>query len=216
MNPRVARLLVLNPVERYSEIVCGLIMVLSYTGALYITGGDEDVDRMFVRALLCNLTWGLIDAAFYLIGCLAEYGHSVTLLLSVQQSTDSGLAQRLIASVLPSKVAEALLPADFERIHAHLKELPPRPRLHLTGRDLRGAIGVFLIVFLSTFPVAVPFLFIRDVRLALRVSNAIAIALLFGCGHMIARYAGLRRIRTGLAMVAIGAALVALMVALGD
>lgn len=217
MSVRASRILVLNPVERYSEIVCGLIMVLSFTAALNAAGGEEDVHQMFVRALLCNLTWGIIDAAFYLIGCLAEYSHGVLLLRTAQQSTDSNRAQQLIASVLPPRVAEALAPADFARIHAHLKQSPaPARRVLLTSRNLRGAIGVFLIVFLSTLPVVVPFALIHDVRLAQRISEATAIALLFGCGQMLARYAGLGRIRAGLAMVAIGAALVALMIALGD
>jgi hypothetical protein len=217
MNPKIARLLVLNPLERISEVAVGLIMVLSFTGALSVAhAGDADVHRMFVAAILCNLTWGIIDATFYLIGCLAENGRSVTLLVNAQQCTESTRVRQLIASVLPSKVAEALLPADFERIHAHLKELPPAAmRLRLTGGNLRGALGVFLLVFLSTFPVVVPFLFIRNARLGLYLSNFIAIALLFGCGRMLARYAGLRGIRTGLAMVAVGAALVALMIALG-
>ena len=217
MSPRVARLLVLNPLERCSEIVCGLIMVLSFTGTLAVAGKEEDVRRMFVSALQCNLTWGIIDAAFYLIGCLAEYARSVTSLLSAQQSTDPAVAQRIIAGVLPSRIADALAPADFARIHAHLKQVPrPPTRVRLSSRDLRGAIGVFLIVFLSTLPVALPFWFIGDLRLALYVSDGIAIALLFSCGHMLARYSGLRTIRTGAAMVAIGAALVALMIALGD
>jgi VIT1/CCC1 family predicted Fe2+/Mn2+ transporter len=79
---------------------------------------------------------------------------------------------------------------------------------------LDSRLGVFLPVFLSTFPVVVPFMIIRDARLAWHISNVMAIALLFGCGQMLARYAGLRPIRTGLAMVT-GAALVALMIALG-
>jgi VIT family len=216
MNHQIDRLLVLNPLERVSEVACGLIMVLSFTGALSLAQAAEaDVRRMFIAAILCNLTWGVIDATFYLIGCLAENSRSVTLLFKVQQCTDSTRVQKIISRVLPSQVAEAFLPADFERIHAHLKELPlAARRLRLTGRNLRGALGVFLLVVLSTFPVVVPFMFIHNARLALHISNFIAIALLFGCGYILARYVGLRAIRTGLAFVAIGAALVALMIAL--
>jgi hypothetical protein len=39
--------------------------------------------------------------------------------------------------------------------------------------------------------------------------------MLFGAGYMLASYAGMRRVRTGLAMVAIGAVLVGLTIALG-
>jgi VIT1/CCC1 family predicted Fe2+/Mn2+ transporter len=217
MNLQVTRLFVLNPLERVSEIACGLIMVLSFTGALSVThAGEAGVHRMLIAAILCNLTWGIIDATFYLIGCLAEYSRGVKLLLNAQESTELTRKQQIIASVLPSKVAEALSPSDFERIHAHLKNYPPpATHLRLTGRNLRGALGVFLLVFLSTFPVVVPFMIVRDARLALHLSNFIAIALLFSCGCLLASYTGLRPVRTGLAMVAIGGALVALMIALG-
>jgi hypothetical protein len=215
LRPSSAR--VLDPLERFSEIVFGLIMVLSFTCAISVAeAGREDVREMFIGAIGCNLAWGIIDAAFYLIACLTERGRSSLLLRNVQQSTDSADAQHIIAEALPEKVAEILQPADFERIHAHLKQLPaPADRPGLTGENWRGAVGVFLLVFLSTLPVVVPFLFIHNAHLAVRVSNAIAIAMLFGAGHMLARYSGLRPIVTGLAMVAIGAVLVALTIALG-
>jgi VIT1/CCC1 family predicted Fe2+/Mn2+ transporter len=63
--------------------------------------------------------------------------------------------------------------------------------------------------------VIVPFLFMHDARLALRISNGIAIVMVFGAGSMLAGCAGLRRVPTGLAMVAIGAVLVALTITLG-
>lgn len=217
MSVRPSSNRVLDPLERFSEIVFGLIMVLSFTCAISVAeAGREDVRAMFVGAIGCNLAWGIIDAAFYLIACLTEHGHSAVLLRNVQKSSDSAQARQTIADALPPRVAEALQPTDFDRISIHLKQLPPpaeRPRL--TAEDWRGAFGVFLLVFLSTLPVVVPFMFMHDARLALHISNVIAIALLFGAGHTLAGYAGMRRIPTGLSMVAIGAALVALTIALG-
>ena len=217
MNREAVRDRVLNPLERFSEIVFGLIMVLSFTCAFSVAeAGREDVRAMFIGAIGCNLAWGIIDAAFYLIGCLTERGRIASILRIVQQRPESERAQQIIADAMPSAVADALQPADFERIHVHLKQLPPPPpHPGLTGENWRGALGVFLLVFLSTFPVVVPFIFMHDARLALRISNVVAIVLLFGAGHMLARYAGLRRALTGLAMVAIGSALVALTIALG-
>lgn len=211
------RIHVLSPLERFSEIVFGLIMVLSFTGALSVAEvGRDDVRIMLVSAIGCNLAWGIIDAAFYLIACLTEHSHNAMLLRTVQQADAPARAHKVIADALPSKVVEALQPADFDRIREHLKQLPPLvERLNLTGRDWRGALGVFLLVFLSTLPVVIPFIFIHDTRLALRLSNAIAIAILFGAGRMLASYAGLHPVRTGLAMVAIGVVLVALTIALG-
>ena len=216
MNLRLAHHRVLDPVERFSEIVFGLIMVLSFTCAISVAEvGREDVRAMLIGAIGCNLAWGIIDAAFYIIACLAEHGRNAGLLRSVQTGNPAQ-ARQAIMEVMPDKVAEALQPSDLERIQAHLKTYPiPEGRPRLSGEDWRGAFGVFLLVFLSTFPVVVPFIFMREAHLALRISNGVAILLLFGAGHMLAGYAGLNRIRTGLAMVAIGAGLVALTIALG-
>jgi hypothetical protein len=208
---------ILDPIERFSEIVFGLIVVLSFTGALSVThAGQIEVKRMMTGAILCNLAWGIIDAAFYLIACFAERGHNVHLLRKIQQCTDSARAQKFIQEVLPDKMADALRAADFERIHGHLKQIPPSVgRSHLTREDWLGSLSVFLLVFLSTLPVVVPFVLISNARLALHLSNLVAILLLFGTGQMLARHAGLPRIWTGVAMVIIGASLVAITIALG-
>jgi hypothetical protein len=208
---------VLDPLERFSEIVFGLIMVLSFTCAISVAeAGREDVRSMFIGAVGCNLAWGIIDAAFYLIACLTGRGRQALLLRSVQQAADSEQARRTINDALPAKIAEALQPADLDRIHTHLKQVPaPEGRPVLTGEDWRGALGVFLLVFASTFPVVLPFLFVSEAHLALRISNGIAIAMLFAAGHMLAGHGGLRPVRTGIAMVCIGAVLVALTIALG-
>ena len=72
-----------------------------------------------------------------------------------------------------------------------------------------------MLSFLSTFPIVIPFLFISDARLALRVSNVVAITMLFLCGFMFGRYAGFRPMAMGAAMVALGGALVGVAIALG-
>jgi hypothetical protein len=78
-----------------------------------------------------------------------------------------------------------------------------------------GAIGVFLIVFASTFPVALPFIFMRNVGPAMRVSNVIAIVMLFLTGYAFGRMTGRRPWLVGAAMVVIGSFLVAMTIALG-
>jgi hypothetical protein len=216
MNLRATHTCVLDPLERFSEIVFGLIMVLTFTCALSVTeAAREDVRAMLIGAIGCNLAWGIIDAAFYLIACLAATGRNVALLRDVQSSVDATTASAVIASVIPPKVAEVMQPSDFERIHAKLAQLPTPDRSRFTAENWRGAFGVFILVFLSTFPVVIPFFFIRDAQFALRISNGIAVLLLFASGFMLARYAGLRPILTGLAMVAIGTVLVLIAIALG-
>lgn len=72
-----------------------------------------------------------------------------------------------------------------------------------------------LYLFLATLPVVIPFVFMKDVTLALRLSNAIAMFLLYVTGHLLGRYSGGRPWLTGLSMVLVGFALVAATIALG-
>ena len=52
----------LNPIDRISEVLFGLIMVRTFTGSLSIAeAGREDTRTMLVGALGCNLAWGIID-----------------------------------------------------------------------------------------------------------------------------------------------------------
>jgi len=71
------------------------------------------------------------------------------------------------------------------------------------------------VVFLCTFPVVIPFLFMHDAFLALRLSNGIATLMLFLTGYAFGRCVGYRPWLMGLAMVVAGGALVGMTIALG-
>ena len=74
---------------------------------------------------------------------------------------------------------------------------------------------MFLLVFLSTLPVVMPFVLMTNITLALRLSNAIAIVMLFALGHAFGRIAGRPPLRAAFAMVAVGIVLVGITMALG-
>jgi VIT1/CCC1 family predicted Fe2+/Mn2+ transporter len=88
---------------------------------------------------------------------------------------------------------------------------PPR----LLATDFRAAAGVFLLVFLSTFPVVLPFMFFDELQMAMRVSSVIAISMMFLCGFGWARYAGVNAWLAGLAMVMLGVAVETVVILLG-
>ncbi len=207
----------LDPFDRVAEILFGLIMVLTSTGTLSVlTAGRADVKTMIVGALGCNLAWGIIDAGLYLMSCLGERGRNLLTLRAVRHTADSDGARRVLADALPAPVTAVLSKEEMESIRHRIATAPAYTRgPHLTKDELLGAVGICLLVFLSTIPVIVPFLFIDELRPALRVSNAIAIAMLFICGYVFAQNSGLRPIPTGLVMVAVGAVLVGIAIALG-
>jgi len=70
-------------------------------------------------------------------------------------------------------------------------------------------------VFLSTFPLTIPFIFMQNAGAALRVSNAIAIMLLYILGHAFGVITGRRPWTMGLSMVILGTILVGICLALG-
>jgi VIT1/CCC1 family predicted Fe2+/Mn2+ transporter len=74
---------------------------------------------------------------------------------------------------------------------------------------------VFLWIFATTFPVAIPFMVMHNVAWAMRISNGIGVVLLFIAGYFFGRCSELHPWLTGLAMVILGVALVAMMIALG-
>jgi hypothetical protein len=208
---------VLEPYDRVSEVLFGLIMVLTFTGSLSIAdAGRKDIRTMLIGALGCNLAWGIIDGVLYLMGCLAEKGQGLLTLRAVRKATDPQKAHRLIAGALPPLVSSIVKPEELETMRQRLKDLPEPPeRARLGNKEWLGALGVFLLVFLSTLPVVVPFIFMKNPWLALRVSNAIAIAMLFLTGWTFGRITGRRPWVMGVSMVILGGILVGLTMALG-
>ena len=207
----------LEPSERIAEVVFGLIMVLTFTGSLSIAeAGRAEVRSMLIGALGCNFEWGIIDGVLYLMGALAARGQGVQTYRLVRATTDAAQGQRLIAGTLPPLVASVLRAEELESVRQRLLALPDAPETaRLQRSEWQGALGVFLLVFLSTFPVAIPFIVMREPTTALRVSNGVAVTMLFIAGIGYARAVGRSPWRVGIGMVVLGGVLVALTLALG-
>ena len=208
---------VLEPFDRVSEVLFGLIMVLTFTGSLSVAAaGKTEIRTMLTGALGCNLAWGVIDGILYLMGCLAEKSKAILTLRAVRQSADPQRACGFIADALPTGLLALLQDAELETIRQRMVALPEPPaHARLDGKDWRGGFAVFLLVFLSTFPVVIPFIFMKSAWLALRVSNTIAIAMLFLTGCAFGRITGRRPWAMGISLVVLGTILVGLTMALG-
>ena len=208
---------VLEPIERISEVLFGLIMVLTFTCSFSIAeAGRAETRTMLLAALGCNLAWGVIDGIMYLMGCLAERARLLAALHAVRTVSNAEKGQRVISNALPPLVAATLETPDLERIRQKLQQLPEPPtHPRLTKRDWLGAAGVFLLVVLSTFPVVLPFIFMQQVMLAKRLSNIVAVAMLFLTGYAFGRCTGYHPRTMGLAMVILGGVLVGVTIILG-
>jgi hypothetical protein len=208
---------VLSPIERVSEVLFGLIMVLTFTGSLSAAeSGRAEVRTMLIGALGCNIAWGLIDGIMYLMDCLATRGADLRTVSAVKAARSEAEAKQVILRALPPVVASALDRSDLKEIYAAVMRMPvssTRARLELA--DWKGGAAVFLFVFASTFPVILPFLFIDDAFVALRFSNFVAVAMMFALGYAFGQLAGHRPLVTAVSMVLLGSVIVALTIALG-
>jgi VIT family len=209
----------LTPGERIAEVLFGLIMVLTFTGSLSVAeAGRAEVRTMLIGALGCNIAWGIIDGLFYLMDCLVQKGETIRVWREFKHAETPEAAYQVItgSGSLPPLIAKILTPVEFEVIRLRLMSLPESPEYPgLQKKEWFAALMVFFWVFSITFPVAVPFLVMHQVRRAMRFSNVIAIALLFASGFAFGRVAEYKPWITGLVMVLVGGALVFLTIALG-
>lgn len=208
---------VLDPIDRNSEVLFGLFMVLTFTGTLSVaSAGQDEVRTMLIAAIGCNMAWGFVDGVMYVLRSLVDRGRKAAAVRVVRSLASPPQAHRMIAEEM-GPLAQTLQPAELERVRLALLALPASdvgpPRV--TARDLRGAVGVFLLVFCSTFPVVLPFVFFDNLHRAMRVSGAIALAMLFVCGHGWGRYAGMRPALSGTVMMLLGVVIQAIVIALG-
>jgi hypothetical protein len=105
----------------------------------------------------------------------------------VRSATRPEDAHRVIVGAIPPVLSALLTSDDVERMRQRLIAAPDIPPRTLTREDWLGAAGVFLLVFLSTCPVVVPFLVLTNVGVAVRLSNLVAILMMFAVGSSLAR-----------------------------
>jgi len=207
----------LEPMERIAEILFGVIMTLTFTCTLAVQTADRlQVRTMLIGALGCNLAWGIIDAGVYLITRINIESRKIAAVRAIREAVDGSAARQILGSSLHPLLASALSKDQMELIRQNLRQMPePLERYRLTKRDWLGAGSICLLCFLSTLPIALPFIFVSEARLALRVSNAVALAMLALCGYAFGYRSGISPWVTALLMVAFGAAMVGVAIALG-
>lgn len=207
----------LDPPDRISEVLFGLIMVLTFIGTISVsTAGEQEVRQLLWAALGCNLAWGLVDAIMNIMTVFLDRKHGMMQIKQIGRAKDPAASREIIRDNISLLISDLMDDKEIDRLGEKLKKLPePNIKYPLTVNDFIISVQIFLLVFLSTFPVAAPFIILDEVAVALRISNTIALVLLFAGGYSLAKYAGLKPIMTALIYTAIGIFLVSLTMALG-
>ena len=173
----------LDAIERSSEIMFGLIMALTFTCSVSVVSSTRnDIRVLLIAALSCNVAWGIVDAAMHILTQLVARKRQRNFAVEIAD-TSAHEARKMILERLPGGLEGHLSTEELDPLVKAVRSLPlPSPTYLPNREDLLGAVAIFLLVFLSTVPIALPFLLIGNVAVALRTSNAIAVALLFLVG----------------------------------
>ncbi len=154
----------------------GLIMTLTFTlgaGILIQDEGREAARELLIAALGCNVAWGFIDAAFYIIGQLFDRGRRERIAQGIRHAQTPAQAESLVAGeldgVLGNFTSDAERATLYRKIVEHTQAASPVPN-RVTRADMAGAITSGLLVIAACVPAAILFLFsrTRDWRCACR------------------------------------------------
>jgi VIT1/CCC1 family predicted Fe2+/Mn2+ transporter len=203
------------------EILFGLIMTLTFTlaaGIVIQEEGRAGAREMLIGILGCNLAWGIIDGVLYVLGQVFGRGRIRRIGFQVRQATSDDEARRMVAdeldgTLLPMTDASARRNL-YDAIVARVRGTPVAPN-PVRREDVMGGLAAGWLVFACSFPAVLPFLFLDDPHLALRVSNVILIGLLFFVGWRAALHTLAKPWLAGLTFVLVGVLLVALAIPLG-
>jgi hypothetical protein len=211
----------LDPATSLAEILFGLIMTLTFTlgaGLIIEDEGRAGARELLIAVIGCNVAWGIIDGALYLVGQLFDRGRLQRLGLAIQRAPDKNAAITLISGELTPLLGNVLSLQEarvlYDRIADNILRRPYEAA-SITRDDWLGAFFSFVLVVLSSIPAAIPFLLIDDARVALRVSNVVLVTLLFFTGYWWAHYTTSKPWRAGLGFLVVGTLLVVAAIALG-
>ena len=207
----------LDPGSSLGEVLFGLIMTLTFTlgaGIIIEEEGIAGVHTLLLATVGCNIAWGIIDGALYVVGQVFQRGRLVRLGKSIRETASPGEARGLVAGEL-DEMLEPVTGFDerqalYARVVDHIRERETPRHGRVTRDDLMGALVCFWLVFFASIPAAIPYFFIDDPWIALRVSNGVLLFLLFYAGYSWAKYtvanpwiAGFSFLLGGLAMVVV-------------
>jgi hypothetical protein len=206
--------------ERLGELLFGLIMTLTFTlTAGFVIGDGQDAVRdLMVATIGCNIAWGIIDGGLLVLGRAFDRGRLSRIGNVVRQSTGDDAALAAVATELDETLEPLTTPECREALYRHIVgRVRARPGMEIGARmeDWVAAFAVFCLVVSASIPAALPFLFIDQPWVALRVSNAVLTSLFFLIGYRWAGYTSINPWRAASLLTILGMAMVGAAIALG-
>ena len=210
----------LSPADRLAETLCGLIMVLTFTlvAARQVSEGREGVRSLLFATVGCNVAWGVIDGVLYVLTSMSQRSRRARVERAVRQTPDEAGAVAEIRAALDPALGGISSPADrlsfYRAMVPLIRDMEPR-KTKVTLDEILGGLAILIVEVVCTIPASLPFLIFGERQLALRVSNATLLLLLFVAGRQWGKEINGNRFGTGLVMLLLGGLLVAVAIALG-
>ena len=193
-------------------------LTFTLTAGFAVGEGEGKARELLIAAIGCNLAWGVIDGAMYVIGSLLERSRRERDLARGRSAPDEAAAFDVIARYFENTLARFATDEERVRFYGVVREAArrkPPERMRLHREDVYGGFASFCLLVFTTIPAVIPFLLIDAPHRALRVLNVLMVALLFLVGLQWGRHAYVNRWPAGFAFLATGIVLVGIAIALG-
>lgn len=218
----------IDPIDRLSETVFSILILLTFTLAFRITRLSEatqqpvsqaNVNELLIGAVGAVLAWGLIDGIMYALISMFQRGERHRLLRDIQTASSEQEALEVIAEdmdyLLEPITGEDERKALYSSIFTHLRSSKPR-KIGLKSDDFYGALGHVLVAVIAVIPSLLPLIIFRqDYDFAILISNIVSFIVLFIAGYYWGNYTGANPWKTGLLLMSVAIALVVIAIPLG-
>jgi hypothetical protein len=168
----------LDPIDRSSEGMVGLLRALTVTGTMSVAlGAGATVREILIAALGCTIAWGKVDATVSLLTTATERGRGRAQAAAIRTAPCSQ-AKAPMRAFLPGGAGDAMRQAQVGAVLGRMRDNPPETDAEpvLQWPDVKGAGRVFVPVTRAPFPPVLPLVLVDPVPLLMRLSNVVAIA----------------------------------------
>jgi len=204
----------LSPSDRHSEVLFGLIMVLTITGTVGLETGSR---RAVISAGIgACIAWGIVDGIIYVYTNLLERGRIALAAKEASTCTGAGCDLSKIKEELEGTIVDTLGEREKHEVAQHIlaRLKPVEKYTQATRDDILGGVAAGTLVFISGIPILLPFLFLDGIW-AMRLSSAIGLMMLFTIGYRWGGYVGRNKFQTGAFMMSVGVVITGVVIALG-
>ena len=148
----------LKPNESLTQLVSGLIVVLTFTLAASVAsgGGQDGARAALLGAIAANASWGIINAVLYVMDSAFDRNRQIRIGRAIASSSDEVAALAAIRNELDPYLASVTRAEDREQLYRNVRSALTHGRLPrrtaFLRDDIMGAIAVFFLALAATVP----------------------------------------------------------------